>query len=228
MILATGRGERMRPLTDHCPKPLLNVNDKPLIVYHIEKLVAGGIVDIVINHAWLGDKIIQALGDGSQFGASIAYSDEQAGAYETAGGIVKALPMLTRDANGQLSDEPFLVVNGDIFTDFDFSLLSQVDLNQQLMAHLVLVDNPAHNPSGDFAIDQQGKLTALTTNCFTFSGIGLYHPHGFAQLPSGRAALGPLIRRWIANEQVSAQHFAGRWTDVGTPERLAQINDEFE
>lgn len=212
MILAAGRGERMRPLTDSCPKPLLEVLGKPLIVHHIEALKAAGIVDIVINHAWLGEKIEQALGDGSQFGVSIAYSPEDPGGLETAGGIHKALPLLGGD--------PFMVVNGDIFTDMDFS---QIQMSDDADAHLLLVNNPPHNPAGDFFLSQN-KLHTEQGVKLTYSGVGIYCPKLLANIPEAKYPLAPLIRQWIAAGKVSGQHYNGEWNDIGTPERLAEIN----
>jgi MurNAc alpha-1-phosphate uridylyltransferase len=214
MILAAGRGERMRPLTDRTPKPLLDVGGKPLIVWHIERLVRAGISDIVINHAWLGEQIEAALGDGSRFGARIHYSRETT-ALETAGGIVLALPLL--------GTGPFLVVNGDVYTDFDFESLAAVTLRDRL-AHLVLIDNPAHHPKGDFALDR-GSVAEDGAARLTFSGIGLYHPALFDGLaPGARAPLAPLLRQAMREGRVSGVHFRGRWVDVGTAERLADLD----
>lgn len=214
MILAAGRGERMRPLTDRTPKPLLGVGGKPLIVWHIERLVRAGLSDIVINHAWLGEQIEAALGDGSRFGARIHYSRETS-ALETAGGIVLALPLLGAG--------PFLVVNGDVYTDFDFASLAAMTLNGRL-AHLVLIDNPAHHPQGDFALNG-GTVAEDGAARLTFSGIGLYHPALFDGLvPGARAPLAPLLRRAMREGRVSGVHFQGRWVDVGTAERLADLD----
>jgi MurNAc alpha-1-phosphate uridylyltransferase len=214
MILAAGRGERMRPLTDLTPKPLLTVGGKPLIVWHIEKLVRSGVRDIVINHAWLGEQIEAALGDGRAFGASIAYSREHT-ALETAGGIAQALPLL--------GDAPFLVVNGDVFTDFDFAVLAGLALGDAL-AHLVLIDNPAHHPRGDFAL-VEGKVTEDAADRLTFSGIGLYRPALFTGIARGaRAQLAPLLREAMRGGRVTGWHHRGCWTDVGTAERLAQLD----
>lgn len=217
MILAAGRGERMRPLTDHTPKPLLPVAGKPLIVWHLERLARAGVRDIVINHAHLGDQIEALLGDGAAWGLRIQYSAEPHGALETAGGIANALPLLGND--------PFLVVNGDIFCDWDFAQAGAIGIN---MAHLVLVDNPPHHPGGDFTL-AAGKVgageTASSTPCLTFSGIGIYHPALFAGLSRGQPAkLAPLLRSAIAAGQISGAHHTGRWVDVGTPERLAALD----
>lgn len=225
MILAAGRGERMRPLTDHTPKPLLTAGGKPLIVWHIERLVQAGITELVINHAHLGQQIEDALGDGSQFGASIHYSPETT-ALETAGGIVQALPLL--------GDEVFAVINGDIWSDYDFARLleraCQLGFSDDL-AHLVLVNNPEHHPSGDFLL-HNGRLLpthdlrlATSDSKYTFSGIGLYRPELFAGLTRGVAApLAPLLRSAIAEGRVSGEHHAGYWLDVGTPQRLDELN----
>ncbi|MDO8312917.1 MAG: nucleotidyltransferase family protein [Sideroxyarcus sp.] len=217
MILAAGRGERMRPLTDHTPKPLLQAGCKPLIMWHIERLVRAGIIDIVINHAHLGAQIEQALGNGGQFGAHILYSSEGI-ALETAGGIAFALPLL---GNG-----PFAVVNGDIYCDYDFGrlppLAAQMHSNQDAI-HLVLVDNPAHHPAGDFGL--RDTRVTHTAPKFTFSGIGLYRPELFAHIPRGtKASLAPLLREQIALGKASGEHYRGLWVDVGTPQRLDELD----
>ncbi len=222
MLLAAGHGTRMRPLTDHTPKPLLNVGGKPLIVWHIEKLKQAGFDDIVINIAWLGEQIPKALGDGAQFGVNIAYSNEQKnGALETAGGIVKALPLLV----GKEGDEPFLVVNGDVWCDY--SLSKQSPLTGNDLAHLILVNNPTHNPKGDFALFQNRvDVEGCSHNKFTFSGIGYYHPDLFKNLPRGKLALAPVLRKAMHKQQVSGELFEGDWRDIGTPERLQQLDDD--
>lgn len=213
MILAAGRGERMRPLTDHTPKPLLDVAGKPLIVWHIERLAGLGFQKIIINHAHLGKQIEQRLGDGSEWGLSIGYSAEGEGrALETGGGIFKALPLL--------GEEPFLVLNGDLWCDLDFSGLQ---LQGDDLAHLVLVDNPAHNPQGDFAL-QQGRVLSDGNPCLTFSGIGLYRPGLFAGCEAGAFPLAPLLRKAMDKGLVSGVHFQGQWLDIGTPERLDDLN----
>jgi len=219
MILAAGRGDRMRPLTDHTPKPLLEVGGKPLIVWHIENLVRAGICELVINHAHLGAQIEQALGDGSRFGARIRYSDEGT-ALETAGGIAYALPLL--------GDEPFTVVNGDIFCDYDFAHLieraARLKSNGDA-AHLVLVSNPAHHLNGDFGL-RDGRVTE-TLPILTFSGIGLYKPTLFTSIVRGsKAALAPMLRAQIALGKVSGEHHQGLWVDVGTPQRLAELDSQ--
>jgi len=211
MILAAGRGERMRPLTDHTPKPLLTVHDKPLIVWHIERLKKAGITQLVINHAHLGEQIEHALGDGSSFGVSIAYSPEET-ALETGGGIARALPLL--------GEQPFLVVNGDVWTDIDYSAHA---LDEDDLAHLVMVSNPSHNPKGDFVLNN-GRVAAEGADKLTFSGIGFYQPRLFAGQSEERFPLAPLLRNAMSQNKVSGLHHQGVWTDVGTPERLAEIN----
>ncbi len=222
MILAAGRGERMRPLTDVTPKPLLMVGGKPLIVWHIENLARAGFRDLVINHAHLGGQIEAALGDGSRFGVRIRYSPE-AEALETAGGIANALPLL--------GDEPFAVVNGDVFCDCDFARLA--DATRQMTecpdgaaAYLLLVDNPEHHPEGDFAL-VGGRIRERGEQMLTFSGIGIYRPALFSGIPAGsKAKLAPLLREHMALGQVAGEHYRGRWVDVGTPERLASLDRE--
>jgi MurNAc alpha-1-phosphate uridylyltransferase len=219
MILAAGRGERMRPLTDHTPKPLLPAGGKPLIVWHIERLVAAGITELVINHAHLGLQIEQALGNGARFGAHIRYSDEGT-ALETAGGIAYALPLL--------GDAPFAVVNGDVYCDYDFSGLpgrARTLADSDDLAHLVLVDNPEHNPKGDFGLQAQ-RITDDAPR-FTFSGIGVYKPALFAGIERGsKAPLAPLLREQIALGAVSGEHHRGTWLDIGTPQRLAELDKQ--
>ena len=215
MILAAGHGTRMRPLTDHTPKPLLDVGGKPLIVWHIENLKQAGFRDIVINIAWKGDQIPEALGDGSQFGVNLHYSDEQQeGALETAGGIVKALPLL--------GDEPFLVVNGDVWCEFNYS--SNNPLTGNDLAHLILVSNPSHNTLGDFSLEIQ-RVDNEGENKLTFSGIGYYHPNLFKNLSYGKHPLAPLLRDAMKTKQVSGELFEGDWRDIGTPKRLTKLND---
>jgi len=211
MILAAGRGERMRPLTDHTPKPLLGAGGKPLIFYHIERLVAAGLRDIVVNHAHLGHRIEAALGDGSRWGARILYSPERK-ALGTGGGIFKAIPLLTPG--------PFLVVNGDIWTDLD---LSHLKLADRLLAHLVLIDNPPHHPGGDFFLDDD-RLCATGHSRYTYSGIGVYHPDLFRDCSPGAFPLAPLLHLAIGRNLVSGEHHTGRWLDVGTPERLQALD----
>lgn len=214
MILAAGRGERMRPLTDHTPKSLLQVGGKPLIVWHLEALARSGLEDVVINHAWLGEQIEARLGDGSRFGVRIRYSPE-ATALETAGGIANALEWL--------GSGPFIVVNADVFTDFDFRTLLQPArhlLREDGLAHLILVDNPAHHRDGDFVL-QDDRVVAEGSARLTFSGIGVYRPQLFTAIaPGTRAALAPLLRTAMAQGRVTGMHFRGLWDDIGTPARL--------
>ena len=210
MILAAGRGERMRPLTDTTPKPLLKVMGVPLIERHVKALAGAGIRRLVINLSWLGNQIRDYLGDGSRFGCHIVYSDEPK-ALETAGGIIRALP--------HLSPGPFAVVNGDIFTDYRFETLA---LAANCDAHLVLVKNPPQHPNGDFGI--RDGLAVDADERFTFSGIALYRTALFAGEPDGPARLKPLLLRSMSNQRCSAELFDGRWEDVGTPERLRALN----
>ena len=213
MILSAGLGTRMRPLTDHTPKPLLKVGGKPLIVWHIEKLAAAGFQDIIINLAWLGWQIPEALGDGARWGIRLHYSDEQQeGALETAGGIIKALPLL--------GTEPFLVLNGDVWCDYQ---PSQWTLATHQLAHLILVPNPAHHPQGDFALVEQ-QVYSTGEPRFTFSGIGYYRPELFAGLAYGKRPLAPLLRAAMSRYQVSGELFTGDWRDIGTPERLQKLD----
>ena len=212
MILAAGRGERLRPLTDETPKPLIKVAGRSLIEYHIENLATAGIKEIIINTAWLAEKIHQQLGDGSNYGVSIKYSDEGT-AMETAGGIINALPLL--------GSEPFLVVNGDICCDFDFSSLDA--LREGIQAHLILVENPVHNSAGDFSL-HNGLIKNFGNPMYTFSGIGIYSTDFFAGQQSGISPLAPLIRSKCENNLVSGQLHKGRWTDVGTIERLQELD----
>jgi len=214
MILCAGRGERMRPLTDVLPKPLLEVHEKPLVVWHLEKLVKAGFKEIIINIAHLGYKIPETLGDGSAWGVKIIYSDEQeSGALESAGGIVKALPLL--------GDETFLVVNGDIFCDYEFDTNFNLGNN---LAHLILVQNPKHNPNGDFGLKNASVLNEDTIQ-YTFSGIGYYNPKLFKDLDVEKSALAPLLRAEIKNKNISGELFSGIWHDIGTPQRLKEINE---
>ncbi|MCB5186325.1 nucleotidyltransferase family protein [Methylobacillus gramineus] len=214
MILAAGRGERMRPLTDHTPKPLLEVGGKPLIVWHLERLAAAGFKEVVINHAHLGSQIEAALGNGSCWGLSIRYSPEQE-ALETAGGIANALPLL--------GDAPFLVINGDVFADIDFAHLVNV-LPEVQLAYLVLVDNPPQHANGDFSFDQ-GKLLLEGSNRLTFSGVAVYRPQLFNGIMRGQVAkLAPLLKEAIMREQAGAEYHPGIWHDIGTPERLQELD----
>lgn len=211
MILAAGRGERMRPLTDHAPKPLLMAGGKALIEYHLEALAAAGFDSVVINHAHLGHLIERKLGNGGRYGLSISYSAEGE-ALETGGGIFRALPLL--------GDEPFVVINGDIWTDYPYAHLrhQKVDL-----AHLVLVDNPPQHPAGDFVLEH-GLIHDNEGPRLTFSGIGVYHPALFAGCEDGAFALAPLLRQAMRDERVTGEYYRGRWFDIGTPDRLATLD----
>jgi MurNAc alpha-1-phosphate uridylyltransferase len=214
MILAAGRGERMRPLTDHTPKPLLLVGGKPLIVWHIERLAKAGFKEVVINHAHLGNQIELMLKDGSAWGVSIQYSPELS-ALETAGGIANALPLLGLD--------PFLVVNGDVFTEIDFASLV---LNSDDLAHLIMVDNPPQHPQGDFALIGD-RLMVDGISKLTFSGVGVYHPNLFVSVKPGEAAkLAPLLKDAMNKGLVAGQYHQGVWHDIGTPERLNALDKQ--
>jgi len=216
MILAAGRGERMRPLTDHTPKPLLVVGGKSLIVWHLERLAAAGFSEVVINHAHLGGLIEATLGNGSRWGLTIQYSPE-AVALETAGGIAQALPLL--------GDAPFVVINGDTYLEFDFSRLKHA-LHHPHLAHLIMVDNPTQHAEGDFFY-QDGQLLAMGTRKLTFSGVGMYHPKLFTNVLSGQPAkLAPILRVAIDQHLVSAEYYHGKWHDVGTPQRLADLDQQ--
>lgn len=217
MILAAGRGERMRPLTDHLPKPLLPVAGKALIQYQIEALAAVGIRQLVVNHAWLGQVLTEQLGSGQQFGVSIDYSDEGACGIETAGGIKKALPLL--------GDQPFIVINGDVFTDYPYAEL-EAKLTEQTLAHLVLVPNPLQHPDGDFGIDAQGYALPAAEQRFTFSGIAIYRPEFFAEVGAGPQKLAPYLRHFMQQQRVTAELYSGVWHDIGTPERLAGLSTQ--
>ena len=221
MILAAGLGNRMRPLTLHTPKPLLEVADKPLIVWHIEKLQKIGVTEIVINTAWLGEKLANALGDGSQFGVKILWSHEGEG-LETAGGIINALPLL--------GDEPFILVNGDVWTTMDFASLLDVQLGEQ-QAHLVLVENPPQHLKGDFILSNGLAYTfeqEQLGEALTYSGIAVLHPRMFAGLENGKRPLAPLLKQAMQQQQVSAEKLQGIWVDVGTPERLEQLDQQIK
>jgi MurNAc alpha-1-phosphate uridylyltransferase len=225
MILAAGRGERMKPLTDTCPKPLLKVQGRALIEHHICNLAKAGITDLVINHAWLGQQIEDYLSDGKRWQVNITYSKESQGALETAGGIINALPLL--------GDRVFLVVNGDIFTSFDFSQLPA--LSDQHLAHLCLVNNPEHNHQGDFSIVDGllQNLSAEQQQTYTYSGIGLFRPEFFQLLSQKQRQQGavqrlaPLLRKAADMAKVGASVISNDWVDVGTPDRLAKINRDF-
>ncbi len=215
MILAAGKGERMRPLTLTTPKPLLTAGGKPLIAHHLENLRQAGFEQVVINHAWLGAQIEEALRDGSQFGVSIAYSPEGE-PLETAGGIQRALPLLT-DQN----EDWFLVINGDIWSDVDLASLTPP---AGASALLVLTDNPPHNPEGDFALNDAGDVSANGDHRLTFTGISLLHRSLFEGLSPGPRKLAPILREAMAQHQVKGLHHRGIWMDIGTPERLAELD----
>jgi len=212
MILAAGRGERLRPLTDHTPKPLLPVRGKPLIEWHLEALARVGVRDVVINLSWLGELIRSALGDGSRWGLHIQYSDEGPVPLETGGGIFQALPLL--------GEAPFLIVNGDVFTSLDFAPLA---LRGDVDAHLVLVPNPPQHPRGDFCL-HEGRIGEAAGERLTYSGVGVFSPRLFAGCSAGRFPLLPLFRRSIAAGRLSGERFDGFWNDVGTVERLQQLD----
>lgn len=214
MVLAAGRGERMRPLTDTTPKPLLTVAGKPLIGYHLERLAAAGVKEVVINLSWLGDRIRTSLGTGRDYGVNIEYTDEGPVALETGGGIFNALPLLGPDA--------FLVVNGDTWTDFDFHHL---ELDSEGLARLVLVPNPPHHLRGDFGLNGN-SIVERETDRFTYSGIGVYRPEFFEGCEPGRFPLLPLLRRAIAAQRLRGQLHTGEWLDIGTPERLASLDQQ--
>jgi MurNAc alpha-1-phosphate uridylyltransferase len=213
MILAAGLGTRMRPLTEDTPKPLLKAGGKALIVHLIEALAKAGFEELVINTAWLGEQIEDALGDGGDFGVSIEYSREGT-PLETAGGIRKARELL--------GDEPFIAVNGDIWTDYDFSRLKDYQLKG--LAHLVLVDNPDHHENGDFMLDDEGRVADEGEPKLTFAGIGLYHPKLFYELDEGELKLAPILREAMGEGQVTGEKHDGHWVDVGTPERLEELD----
>ncbi|MCG8393853.1 MAG: nucleotidyltransferase family protein [Pseudomonadales bacterium] len=212
MILAAGYGKRMRPLTDHTPKPLLEVGGKALIEYHIEKLRDAGIESLVINTGWLGEVLANTLGDGARYGIPIQYSREGT-PLETAGGIRRALPLL--------GDAPFVLVNGDIWTDYD---LSRLVAQRPDPVHLVLVDNPGHHRDGDFHLTEGGRVRDNTGPRLTYAGMGRFDPALFADLPEGEAKLAPLLRAAMADNAVSGEHHTGQWWDIGTPERLDELD----
>ncbi|EMP55085.1 nucleotidyltransferase family protein [Marinobacter santoriniensis NKSG1] len=215
MILAAGKGERMRPLTLTTPKPLLTAGGKPLIEYHLEHLREAGFRDVVINHAWLGDRIENTLGSGQRFGLNLEYSREGE-PLETAGGIIRALPMLTNTGS-----DWFLVINGDIWTDFPLGALQPIEGQD---AVLVMVDNPAHNPDGDFRMMPSGTLASVGPGKLTFAGISLLHRQLFQGLDDSAGKLGPILRRAMAQGRVAGRYHGGEWVDVGTPERLQALD----
>ncbi len=217
MLLAAGRGERMRPLTDACPKPLLMVAGKPLIGWHLERLALAGIRDVVINLSWLGEMIAAALGDGGRYGLRIQYSREPWPALETGGGLLQALPLLGED--------PFLLVNGDVFTDIDFAAL-QIAAGD--LAQLVLVPNPDHNQKGDFWLGERGRIQAEGGERLTYSGVALLRPGLFAGAQPGRFPLLPWLLRARDAGRLGGQQHAGLWVDIGTPQRLAQLDAQLQ
>jgi len=212
MILAAGRGERMRPLTDDTPKPLLRIGGQTLIEHHIHALAQAGFTELVINHAHLGEQIVAALGDGNAYGVEIRYSPETPPALETGGGIFNALPLL--------GDAPFLVLNADIWTDFP---LAELPRQIEGLAHLVLVDNPEHHPEGDFSLSA-GQVSQRGPAMLTFGGIGVYSPELFSACTAGAFPLAPLLRQAMDENRVSGEHYQGSWFDIGTPERLEAVN----
>ncbi|EXI91815.1 MAG: Glucose-1-phosphate thymidylyltransferase [Candidatus Accumulibacter sp. BA-94] len=225
MILAAGRGERLRPLTDTTPKPLLRAGGRPLIAWHLQRLAAAGWRDVVINHAHLGQQIVATLGDGTEFGLSISYSPEPAGALETAGGIAAAMPLL--------GPHPFLAINGDVWCDWDVARARQLVEREESgprCAHLVLVDNPPHHPTGDFRLAGDTVLAAdrhTDDGTLTYAGIGVFWPEFFAGVPRGAVMkLRPLLDEGIRRGLISGERHAGRWVDVGTCERLALLDME--
>jgi len=218
MILAAGVGERMRPLTDHTPKPLLRVSDTPLIEYHIRRLASAGISEIVINVAHLGEQIMDYCSDGSRWGVTIMYSPEES-PLETAGGIFNALPLL--------GNMPFLVVNGDVWIDYPFERLAQYRLRLEEVAHLVMVENPPQHTFGDFQLDDEGWVRSLEPGAhgWTYAGLGLYTATFFSAMSEGKMPLRPLLDAAIRTGQLGGEKYAGQWQDVGTPDRLQELND---
>ncbi|RDH81477.1 MAG: mannose-1-phosphate guanylyltransferase [endosymbiont of Galathealinum brachiosum] len=212
MILAAGRGERMRPLTDSVPKPLIKAGTKRLIEFHLYNLARAGFKDVVINVAWLGQKIIDTIGNGEKYNLNIEYSNEGGQALETGGGIVNALPLL--------GDDAFLVVNGDVWTDYPFEKLINFSLKDK--AHLVLVNNPEHNPEGDFAI-LNNRLIEKQSDNFTFSGIGVYSADFFKGQVNDKFPLAPMIRKYISENKISGELYNGKWMDIGTQQRLQDL-----
>ena len=217
MILAAGLGERMRPLTDHTPKPLLQAGGKPLIEHHLRRLAEAGFSEVVINVSHLAGQIIDYCGDGSHWGLSIAYSEEDA-PLETAGGIIRALPLL-----GQA---PFLVINGDIWIDYPLAQLREYDWREVEQAHLVMVTNPPQHPHGDFILEGNGRV-GFREECgtgYTYAGLALYRPEFFAGIGQGKLALRPLLDAAIAAGTLGGEYYSGQWHDIGTPERLATLD----
>ncbi len=222
MILAAGKGTRLRPLTLETPKPLVEVGGQPLIVWHIKALQAAGITDITINASWLADKLMDALGDGSEYGVTIHWSVEAGEPLETAGGIFQALQ------TSKLQDAPFILINSDIWTSYDFSQLVDYQLGNDQRAHLLLIDNPEHNSGGDFAISNglASEQPIADADKYTFAGISVMSPRLVDGLVTGQpAALAPLLKQAMLKFQITAEVITDNWIDVGTPERLTQIND---
>ena len=215
MVLAAGRGERMRPLTDTTPKPLIMLDQYRLIEYHLLNLARSGFTDIVINVAWLGEQIIETIGSGEQYNLNITYSNEGEQALETGGGIFNALPLL--------GDEPFLVVNGDVWTDYPFEQLYNFKLKDR--AHLIMVNNPEHNLQGDFFIESDRLVESGNTK-FTYSGVGVYAKAFFENCKTGKFPLAPMIRNFITRDEISAELYQGKWIDVGTVDRLEKLRTE--
>ena len=225
MILAAGEGTRLRPLTLETPKPLVEVGGQPLIIWHIKALRAAGITDITINASWLADKLMKALGDGSQYGVTIHWSVEEGEPLETAGGIFQALQA------GKLRDEPFILVNSDIWTTYDFTQLRDYTLGADQRAHLLLIDNPEHNNGGDFAINNglASEQPIADADKYTFAGISVMSPRLVDGLVPGQPArLAPLLKQAMIKFQITAEVITDNWIDVGTPERLTQVNEFIE
>lgn len=223
MIFAAGHGKRMRPYTDHTPKPLLKVGGKSLIEYHLLKLREAGILRVVINLHWLGEQIAAKLGDGSNYGVEIHYSREPV-LLETAGGMAKALPLLTENGN-----HPFLVINGDVWSDLDLRDVckqAQARMEEDDLALLVMVENPAHHQKGDFILKNNRLTMEGFAEKLTYAGVGVYRPQIVADLKVEPMKLGPILHNAISSQKLAGWHFKGKWSDVGTPERLAQLEEE--
>ena len=222
MILAAGKGTRLRPLTLETPKPLVEVGGQPLIVWHIKALQAAGVTDITINASWLADKLMTSLGDGTQYGVNLHWSVEDDEPLETAGGIFQALQ------TGKLKDAPFILVNSDVWTTYDFTKLQNYKLGNDQLAHLLLIDNPTHNSGGDFAINNglASEQAVAEADKFTFAGISVMSPQLVDGLVQGHpAALAPLLKQAMMKFQITAEVIKDNWIDVGTPERLEQVNE---
>lgn len=222
MILAAGKGTRLRPLTLETPKPLVEVGGQPLIVWHIKALQAAGVTDITINASWLADKLMTSLGDGTQYGVNLHWSVEDDEPLETAGGIFQALQ------TGKLKDAPFILVNSDVWTTYDFTKLQNYKLGNDQLAHLLLIDNPTHNNGGDFSINNglASEQAIAEADKFTFAGISVMSPQLVDGLVQGQpAALAPLLKQAMMKFQITAEVIKDNWIDVGTPERLEQVNE---